>query len=284
METVKEARRLLASTIDPVAVSDQLKFTESVMVEVVSAAQRIRDSAAILRVLASLGTQMAGFVHEIRGLLGTAVTVHEAVDRLRADKTVRGEVRTSLNEISRSLGDLRRQIERQAAYLIDLTSTDARRRRTRQKLSERFDAAVRLIAPAADRRGIKVQNEIPLNLKSPPMFPAELTTVFSNLLTNAVKAAGDGGTVLATGELRADVGPTVRVENTGVAVDLAGSERWFLPFESTTPDIDSAIGYGMGLGLTITRDVLEQYGASIRFVIPSRRFATAVEIRFPGEG
>jgi hypothetical protein len=74
------------------------------------------------------------------------------------------------------------------------------------------------------------------------------------------------------------------VENTGVAVDLADSERWFLPFESTTVEMDSSIGYGMGLGLTITRDVLEQYGATIRFVRPGRRYATAVEIQFPERG
>jgi C4-dicarboxylate-specific signal transduction histidine kinase len=38
----------------------------------------------------------------------------------------------------------------------------------------------------------------------------------------------------------------------------------------------------MGMGLTITRNMLEEYGASIRFVRPSRGFATALEIRFPG--
>ena len=57
----------------------------------------------------------------------------------------------------------------------------------------------------------------------------------------------------------------------------------FCPFESTTADMDSALGYGMGLGLTITRDILEQYDASIRFVAPSMGYATAIEIQFPGE-
>jgi signal transduction histidine kinase len=115
------------------------------------------------------------------------------------------------------------------------------------------------------------------------MFPAELTAVFSNLLTNAVKAAGERGSICATGSDRPVGGATLVIENTGVAVDLADSERWFRPFESTTVNMDSSLGHGMGLGLTITRDVLEQYGATIRFVKPSPGYATAVEVRFPSE-
>lgn len=284
METVREARRLVAAAADPAVITQRLELAQAAVAQVVTAADRARDSAAMLRVLASLGTQMAGFVHEIRGLLGTATAVHDAVDRLRADRALSRDVRARLGEVHQSLGDLRRQIERQAAYLVDLTATDARRRRTRLKLAEQFAAAARLVSPAADRRDITVQNEIPAGLKSPPMFPAELMTVFSNLLTNAVKAAGEGGTIRAAGEPRPNGGTTVRVENTGAAVDLADAERWFLPFESTAAEMDSNVGYGMGLGLTITRDLLEQYGATVRFVPAGRGFATSVEIRFPDEG
>jgi signal transduction histidine kinase len=112
------------------------------------------------------------------------------------------------------------------------------------------------------------------------MFPAELAVVFSNLLTNAVKAAGKDGEIRARGHATNDGKLTVVIENTGAAVDLNDSERWFRPFESTTVEVDSTLGQGMGLGLTITRDILEQYGATIEFVTPSKSFATAVEIRF----
>jgi len=36
----------------------------------------------------------------------------------------------------------------------------------------------------------------------------------------------------------------------------------------------------MGLGLPITRAILEEYGATIAFVKPSERMSTAVEIDF----
>ncbi len=281
LETVKDARRLLANAASPHAIEERLEFTETAIAEVISAADRAKDTNGILRVLASLGTQTASFVHEIRGLLGIAIAVHEAIDRLRNDDSNSRDLRAKLNQVYQSVGDLRRQIERQAAYLVDLTSTDARRRRSRLRMAERFEAATRLVAPAAERRGIEITNEIPSDIKSPPMFSAELTSVFSNLLSNAVKAAGKGGSIRASGAQRKD-GAHVVIENTGVAVKLAESERWFRPFESSVAEVDSTLGLGMGLGLTITRDMLEQYGAMIRFAPPAKGYKTAVEIVFPG--
>jgi signal transduction histidine kinase len=281
LKAVHEARRTVEVGADSVKVAQSLVVTESAIVQLVSVGDKLKDSAAMLRVLASLGLQMASFVHEIRGLLGAAIVVHEAVGRIRENAAIRGEVRARLNEVYASLGDQRRQIERQSSYLVDIASTDARRRRTRQSLAERFDSAGQLISLVAERRGVRIINQIPRDLKSPPMFPAELTAVFSNLLTNALKAAGEGKSIRARGKKGDGDQSVVIVENTGERVNLADSERWFRPFESSTVDVNSSVGYGMGLGLTITRDILEQYGASVKFVEPADDFATAVEIVFP---
>jgi signal transduction histidine kinase len=189
--------------------------------------------------------------------------------------------KSRLREVRRSIGDLRRFLERHASYLVDVVTPDARRRRSRQRLHARFEAATRLVQTAADRRGIKIINTITEGLKSPPMFAAELTTVFANLLTNAIKAAGDGGRIKATGR-ETERGSVIRIENTGKAIKLNTSERWFRPFESSTTEIDSMLGQGMGLGLTITRSMLEEYGAAIRFVKASSSFSTALEITFNG--
>ena len=112
------------------------------------------------------------------------------------------------------------------------------------------------------------------------MFPAELTTVFSNLLTNAVKNAGDMGQIHATGQ-KTDDAIVLIVQNTGNAIDLHTAERLFLPYVSTTTNADPTLGQGMGLGLPITRSTLERYGATIRFVKPDKDFQTSVQIRFP---
>ena len=48
------------------------------------------------------------------------------------------------------------------------------------------------------------------------MFPAELTTVFANLLTNAVKGASEDGQIEASADINEGT-LQVRVQNTGVA-------------------------------------------------------------------
>ena len=241
---------------------------------------KLISESAMLRVLASVGTQMASFVHEISGLLGVAESLYEAVGRLREDISLPGESRRSLARLHAALGDLKRSLERQASYLLDVVTPDARRRRSRQSLVDRLDAGVRLIERMAERRGITIQNEIPPDLKSPPMFPAELTTIFSNLLTNAVKAAGANGKIRAKAKSLDNGTIAVVIENTGEGVSLTEADRWFQPFESTTAEVDPVLGQGMGLGLPITRSMLEEYGAEIRFKPPSRGYATAVEILF----
>lgn len=243
------------------------------------ASERLLTEPSVMRMLAAIGTQMAAFVHEINGLLGLAQSLEEAIARLRRTSRLGQEARQALANVATRLGDLRRTVERQAAYLGDISAPDARRRRSRQSLADRFDAAVRLVAPRAERQGIRIVNEMPRSLKTVPMFPAELTLVFSNLLTNAIKAAGEGGTIRATATSRAS-SIVARIENTGVTVDLHDAERWFRPFESTTTRPDPYLGQGMGMGLPITRNMLEEYGAEIRFVAPTDDFSTAVQITF----
>lgn len=237
---------------------------------------------AMFRVLASVGTQMAAFVHEINALLGSAQAIEKGVTRVLSQEVpgLTRENRKTLRDVLRVSEDLRRGLERQASYLIDVITPDARRRRTRQSLSDRFDGAARLVSRVASSLGVAIENHIPAELKSPPMFPAELTTVFANVLTNAVKAAGQGGRIHATGFVDSQA-VVVRVENTGVAVSESDGERWFRPFESTTTALHPVLGQGMGLGLPITRSVLESYGASISFVSPTKPFTTCIQINFP---
>jgi signal transduction histidine kinase len=273
----KEARRLIGVGDTKGAqarVSDTLKFLDGID----TASGELISEVGMLRVLASVGTQMAAFIHEIHGLIGTAESVDQALRHLKDAKQIPArEQRQSLNTLARIVSDLKRSLERQASYLTDVVSADARRRRRRLSLAERFDAATQLVAVSAASKGIRIENNIPVDVMAPPMFPAELTTIFSNLLTNAVKAAGENGAIRATARRRQDE-VVVRVENTGVRVDPGKGERWFRPFESSSAQVDAALGRSMGLGLPITRSVLAEYGASIAFAAPSASFSTALEI------
>ncbi len=104
--------------------------------------------------------------------------------------------------------------------------------------------------------------------------------MLTNLLSNAIKAAGSPGRVEVAGE-QLVAGVRLLVQNSGVVVQPKDAEAWFAPYASTTTDVDPVLGQGMGLGLPITRDLVSEYGGTVRFIAPSPEFATAVEVVIP---
>jgi signal transduction histidine kinase len=244
-----------------------------------SVANEMGAEQAMFRVLASVGAQLDAFSHEMNALLSLADVIQKRINDLRARRSLTSEVRGQLSDVYRRTTDLRHAIERHALYLVDVAGIDARRRRVRANFSDRFDAAERLLKGAINRAGVSVTNAISHELRGPPMFPAEVVAIFTNLLSNAVKAAGKDGKIYAHGSTEGRE-TVIVVENTGVTVDVTDSDKWFEPFRSTTAKPDSVLGQGMGLGLTIVRSILDEYGASARFVKPTDGFATAIQMRF----
>lgn len=286
VDSVAEAVEELKSVESSLASGDVEPARQStiesgrILQELSSYAHEIAAERSLLWVLASIGTQMAAFVHEVNVLLGNAQSIEQAItefaDRTEHPKSVRAE----LQMLRRSVSALRLGLERQASYLLDVSTPNSRRRRVRQPLSTSLESASRLVLPEAERRRIVIENKIPIDFRSPPMFPAEIIAVLTNLLTNAIKAAGADGRIRVSA-IRSKECATLLMENTGAAIDLGDSERWFRPFESTTSDVDPVLGQGMGLGLTITRRMLESYGSTIAFVTPEPPYASAVQVVFP---
>lgn len=239
-----------------------------------------QNEITLYRILASIGLEHSAFVHEITGLAGSAETLAANLERLARSRTMSAKDKDHLRALAHDAGELRERLRRNGIYLADMTGVEGRRRRSRQSFAERFDRTVKFYERAAAIRNIRIDNGLPKSLVSPPMFPAELVALFGNLLSNAIKFGNTGGRILASGH-DDDDWVVVRVENTGMRVDLKSSEKWFQPFRSTTASVDASLGQGMGLGLTISRSLMDEYGGSIAFVSPSKDFATAVELRWP---
>jgi len=95
-------------------------------------------------------------------------------------------------------------------------------------------------------------------------FPGELKQVFLNLIGNAVQAMPEGGTLrLRVTECRRreqrDAGLCISVIDTGTGIDPKDAKRLFEPF-FTTKSIK-----GTGLGLWISKGIIQKYGGTIRF-------------------
>lgn len=278
LESLHNARTGLAAgrTAEVVA---ELSTLQDALSEAAELTGEAASEATMFRVVASLGLEHAAFVHEVRGLVLGAQTLVDTLQKMATtsrDKLLAPRLRAAVVEAN----ELRERLRRNAIYLADVTGVEGRRRRSRQGLSDRADRVIGFFAAAAAKRGIEVRNDIPTDVQTPPIFPAELTAILSNLISNAIKFAGKNGIVKISSS-QDDLSLLIRVENTGQGVDLATAERWFEPYRSTTSEIDESLGQGMGLGLTVTRSLLDEYGGQVFFIKPTIPFATAVEVELP---
>lgn len=279
-EKVGLAREALARG-DVSAASSLLTEAEEPQGRVQSIILEMGTEQAMYRILASVGAQLSAFVHEINSLVSLSSSVMRQIERFRENPHLTDSMQVQLAAITQRATDLHHALESQAIYLTDVSGIEGRRRRSRLSFVERFGSAVRLLRGALTREGVKLEVTLSRDVLSPPMFPAELTALFTNLLSNAIKFSGPKEKkVLLRGE-RGEATTTIVLENNGAAVNLAESERWFEPFTSSTARVEAVLGQGMGMGLPITRGILDEYGATIRFVEPSPGYSTAVEVSFP---
>jgi PAS domain S-box-containing protein len=126
--------------------------------------------------------------------------------------------------------------------------------------------AVEGIKPAADAKGISLDTDFDPFAGRVRADTSRLQQVFWNLLMNAVKFTGEGGRIVVS--LRRD-GAHVKI---GVIDSGAGIAPEFLPFvfepfRQAESHFNRAYG-GLGLGLAITRQLVELHGGTIHASSP----------------
>jgi two-component system NtrC family sensor kinase len=108
----------------------------------------------------------------------------------------------------------------------------------------------------------KKQVRLDLDLRPLPhmtCYAAKINQVILSLMSNAIDASNEGGTVTVRTRVEAS-GESVRMEvaDDGVGIDPAICDRIFDPFFTTKP-----VGQGTGLGLSISYVVVQEQGGTI---------------------
>ena len=109
-------------------------------------------------------------------------------------------------------------------------------------------------------KGLQWSSEIPESLPEVHIDPERMAQVLGNLLSNAVKYTPEGGslTVSAGSGLG---GAWYQISDTGPGIDQVEQEQVFEPFFRSKKT--SRFPQGLGLGLTIARDIVEAHGGQI---------------------
>jgi len=128
------------------------------------------------------------------------------------------------------------------------------------RLRPLIEEVVSLIAEtiAKRRRDIQFVDGFDATIEA---FPSELRQVFTNVLKNAVEATDEGGEIRIYSEKAYESGKDgvlVRIMDNGTGIPEQLQSKLFTPFSSTKEES------GTGLGLWVSRSIVERHGGSIR--------------------
>jgi PAS domain S-box-containing protein len=144
-----------------------------------------------------------------------------------------------------------------------------------------LDEILELQARRAEFRNITLDRRYRTN-RTIRGFPVELKQVFLNLIGNAVQAMPEGGMlrlhvfdITGKGGRRSDL--CVSICDTGAGIDPQHAKYLFEPFFTTKST------KGTGLGLWISKGIMQKYGGWIRFrsISQGERKITCFQVSFP---
>jgi signal transduction histidine kinase len=216
--------------------------------------------------LSALGELAAVLAHEIRNPLGALRGTAEILkdDYQPGDRKYEFldiQIRET-ERLNRVVEDFLRMARPQPAELRECA------------LREELETVITLVAADARRRGIDLVLE-----PSPPVVVRadgeKLRQAFLNIVLNALQATPAGGRVtvsLTAGES----GHDIRCTDTGSGMTPETQRRLFEPFFTTRTG-------GTGLGLTITRKIIEAHGGEVLVASEPGRGST-VTVRLPDRG
>lgn len=213
--------------------------------------RRVQTALVASEKLAVAGRLAASIAHEIHNPLDSVANLHFLLQQ-EDDLDKRSEyLRLAQQELSRTMQISRTMLslyrEPKAPIQIDLR--------------ELIEGVLLLLDRRVQHQGIEMQTKMD-GAVVVEGFPAELRQVFTNLIVNAIEAAGPKGKVriamqhAESGELHG-AGAVIEVADSGPGIAPETAKKLFQPFFTTKG------AEGTGLGLWVSMGIVQKHGGSI---------------------
>jgi len=223
---------------------------------------------------------LANMSHELRTPLNAIIGFSEAIQSeflgpLGNDRYQEyvEDIRSSGNHLLQIINDL-----------LDLSKIEAGKLELdeqRVDINELVESSIKIIRERAESGGVKTV--VSLASPAPCLWADERSCkqVLFNLLSNAVKFTQRGGTITVSTELLDDGRCVIRVRDTGIGIPDEDIDKILEPFTQVEASLVRN-HEGTGLGLPLTKAILEMHGGEID--IDSEIDAgTTASVYFPAE-
>jgi signal transduction histidine kinase len=227
--------------------------------------RQVQADLAHLSRVTTMGELTASLAHEIRQPISAAIT--NAKTCLRWLGRDEPDVAEACEAASRLVKDVTRAAD--VINSISLLFTKDALQRELVDVNELIREMIVLLRSEASRYSISIRTELAEDLPKITADRVQLQQVFMNLMLNGIDAMKEtsGGSELAIKSETSDDQLLISVSDTGVGLPPVQADQIFTAF-FTTKD------HGTGMGLPISRSIIESHGGRLWATGASERGAT----------
>lgn len=220
------------------------------MVDEITEEKNMREALVQAERLTVAGRLGASLAHEISNPLQAVIgSLGLAAEMLEPDSEVSMFVGIAIEELERA-SDI-------VAQLRDLNRRSRRGERKATQLNEILEKALLLNRKQCLTQQITVEWTPASDLPEALVVPTRIRQVFLNLILNAIHVMPNGGRLqVSTARTSQPGGISVTFADSGPGIDPDLLPRLFEPFRSTKAQ-------GLGLGLYISKTIVEEHGGTI---------------------
>jgi signal transduction histidine kinase len=233
-----------------VATNDEIGELATTFEGMVAAIQRARSELVQAERLAAIGKMAAHVTHEIRNPLSSIGLNLELLE-----EEVAGSNNPEAGQLVTAIKAEVDRLSRIAEQYLSI-SRRPRPRLERERVEDLIRELLAFLRPELERGSVVARVDADPDLPEVMLDESQLRQALLNLVRNAREAMAKGGELSVSVRRAVDDGVDITVDDTGSGVPEELRATIFDPFFTTKQR-------GTGLGLAVTRDIIEAHGGAI---------------------